>query len=161
VEVGYVGTKGNHLQMNINLNQVSLQLLGPGNAQSLRPYPNIGSIGASYNCIGNSIYHALQARVERRFSHGFTANATYVFSKSIDDASGLFSYRTYDLTSPQNYYNLHLERSVSTFDIPQNLAWSFSEELPFGKSRHWLNRGGVTDAILGGWSLSVSAGLRS
>jgi hypothetical protein len=161
VEVGYVGTKGNHLQMNTNLNQVPPQLLGPGNAQSLRPYPNIGSIGASYNPIGNSIFHALQARMEKRFSHGFTANATYVFSKSIDDASGLFAYRTYDLTSPQNYYNLHLERSVSTFDVPHKLAWSFSEELPFGKSRHWLNRGGVTDAILGGWNLSVISTLSS
>jgi hypothetical protein len=112
VEIGYVGTKGNHLQLNNNLNQVPAQLLGPGNAQARRPYPNIGSIGASYEPIGNSIYHALQIRMEKRLSHGLMATATYVFSKSIDDSSGLFGFRTFNLTSPQNYYNLHLERSV-------------------------------------------------
>lgn len=161
VEAGYVGTKGNHLQMNTNLNQVPAQLLGPGDAQARRPYPNIGSIGASYNPLGNSIYHALQTRVEKRFSHGLLARANYVFSKSIDDASGVFGFRTFGLSSVQNAYNLHLERSVSSFDITQNFAWSFSSELPFGKSRHWLNRGGVVNAILGGWNLSAISTLSS
>jgi hypothetical protein len=61
----------------------------------------------------------------------------------------------------QNAYNLHLERSVSSFDIAQNFSWSFSWELPFGKARHWLHHGGVVDAILGGWNLSAISTLSS
>jgi hypothetical protein len=36
---------------------------------------------------GNSSYHAMQWRVERRFARGFQVNASYTWSKNLDSAS--------------------------------------------------------------------------
>ena len=156
VEIGYVGTRGTHLKMgSYELNQVPANLLGPGDAQSRRPYPTRGSISAMYLPIGNSTYHALQARFERRFQRGLAFQGAYTFSKSIDDCSGFASNSSYGVTSVQDNYNLRAERSVSGFDRTQNFAWNFSWELPAGKDRRWLNRGGWLNAVAGGWNLAA------
>ena len=94
VQVGYVGNNGHHLASNVQLNQVPAELLGPGNAQSNRPYPNVGSIrdGAACTPIGNSTYEALQIQMKHRFQHGFSAQVAYTFSKSIDEFQGNLSF---------------------------------------------------------------------
>ena len=151
LELGYVGTRGTHLSVDYQLNQVPLALLGPGDAQSRRPYPTRGNITASYSPIGNSTYHAFGARFERRAASGLTWQGAYTFSKSIDDASG----------SIQDNYNRQAERSVSQFDMRHKLAYALIYELPVGKSRRLLNRGGITNAVLGGWNLSLLSVVQS
>jgi hypothetical protein len=153
-EIGYVGSRGVHLPLTYQLNQVPVSLLGPGNAQSRRPYPTVGSIEAYTNPVGNSTYNALQARLDRRFWHGVSWMAVYTFSKSIDDASGFASSRSYGVTSVENNYNLAAERSLSSFDIPNNFVSSLIWDLPVGKGRMFLNHGGVLNGIIGGWTVS-------
>ena len=155
IDLGYTGTKGNHLQMNYQLNQVPREFLGVGTAQTHRPYPSLGAISAAYNPVGNSVYHALQAKLEHRFSRGFSGRLSYTFSKSIDDSSGILAYRTWGAGAIQDNNNLHLERSVSSFDIPNNVSGFLAYDLPIGKGRRWVSKGGVLDAILGGWNLSI------
>lgn len=46
LSAAYVNTKGTHQGFQRDLNQVPEALLGPGNAQNLRPYPQFESIGA-------------------------------------------------------------------------------------------------------------------
>src|SRR5262249_1987363 len=105
-EIGYVGSKGVHLPLTYDLNQVPVALLGPGTAQARRPYPTLGSISAATNPVGNSHYHSLQARLERRLSNGLALTAVYTYSKSIDDSSGFASARTFGVVSVQDNYNL-------------------------------------------------------
>ena len=163
IDLGYTGTKGNHLQMNYQLNQVPPEYLGVGSAQAHRPYPQFGSIAASYNPVGNSIYHALQAKLEHRFSGGFSGRFAYTFSKSIDDSSGILGYRTWGSGAllVQNNDNLHLERSPSGFDMTHSLSGFLSYELPVGQGRRWISHGGVLNALAGGWNLSIVSGLYS
>jgi hypothetical protein len=155
VDLGYTGTKGNHLQMNYQLNQVPREFLGVGSAQAHRPFPGLGSIAASYNPVGNSIYHALQAKLEHRLSSGLSGRASYTFSKSIDDSSGILAYRTWGTGAVQDNNNLRLERSLSSFDITHNVSGYLAYDLPVGKGRRWISRGGVVNAFLGGWNASV------
>jgi hypothetical protein len=103
----------------------------------------------------NSIYHALQVRVEKRFSRGLQFLTTYTWSKSIDNASVMGSGTTWlggTTSSLPNPYNFHLERSVSEFDIPHALQISYVWELPIGRGkaigRDWHP---VLNAIAGGW----------
>ncbi len=152
VEAGYVGTKGTHLRMGYDLNQVPPALLGPGDSQARRPYPAAGSISAEKAPVGSSTYHALQARFERRMAKGISYQGAYTFSKSIDN---------YSVGSVQNNYDLRAERSLSLFDMRHNLAFSLVYQLPVGKGRWLLNRGGLLNAVLGGWNFSALSSARS
>lgn len=155
VELGYVGTRGVHLEFNRNLNTIPIaRLAEPGTPQSKRPYPTVGNITTVRNLpVGNSIYHSLQTRVQKRMSSGISFNFAYTFSKSIDDSSDVLAFRQVGIAGVQDHYNLKLERSVSTFDRKHVVASDLQWQLPVGKGRRWMSRGGAADAILGGWNL--------
>jgi len=123
--------------------------------QLLRPFPQYTALTVSTPTIGNSIYHALQVKFEKRPSHGLAIIAHYTWSKWIDDSSN----SGYDFfggdSAVQNPWNLRLERSLSVNDVAHRLVISPVWELPFGRGR-WLgtNWNRVVDAILGGWKIS-------
>jgi len=124
--------------------------------QLLMPNPQFFGFSGDEPPIANSIYHALQVRAEKRFSHGLEFLATYTFSKSIDDSSltSLNNYYLGGLTfnNLQNPNNPAGERSLSTFDIPHVLQFSYTYELPIGRGKFiggGLNP--VLNAIVGGW----------
>jgi tetratricopeptide (TPR) repeat protein len=86
LSAGYVHTKGTHLGFERDINQVPEALLGPGNAQSQRPYPQFQSIsGLLWDARSN--YDALQLRAEKRLSHGLYFVANYTWSKILDTAT--------------------------------------------------------------------------
>jgi hypothetical protein len=123
----------------------------------LRPYPQYaGGVSGSTPNIGNSIYHAVQFKYEKRFSHGLSFLTHYTISKLIDDSSfssGNVSWLG-GTTSVQNYKNLRLERSVSAMDVPQRLVMSFAYELPVGRGKAFggsMNK--VANAVVGGWQV--------
>src|SRR5207245_1862677 len=58
--------------------------------QLLRPFPRFTTVALYRNNVGHSTYHSFQSRVERRFSSGITFNASYTFSRLIDDAGAVF-----------------------------------------------------------------------
>jgi carboxypeptidase family protein/TonB-dependent receptor-like protein len=122
--------------------------------QLLLPFPQYTGFLGDAPPLANSMYHALQIRAEKSFSHGLQFLTTYTFSKSIDDASSTDESITFlgGVSSLQNPNNPAGERSVSTFDIPQIWQLSYVYELPVGRGR-WLGRDihPVLNAIIGGW----------
>src|ERR1051326_1215889 len=118
----------------LNYNQPTIQL-----RRLLLPYVAYSSVGgyrASRN-IGNSIYHALQLKYEKRFSHGLSTIAHYTFSKMISDSdvSGSDVDWLAGGSSIQDYFNLRNERSVSTFDRNHRLIVTFDYQFPLGRHR--------------------------
>ncbi|HWZ98736.1 MAG TPA: TonB-dependent receptor [Candidatus Dormibacteraeota bacterium] len=129
-------------------------------AQLLVPHPQYNGFQGDSPPIANSIYHALQIRAEKEFSNGLQFLATYVWSKSIDDASAtddsisfLGGGSTDGATlNVQNPYNLRGERAVSVFDIAQILQLSYVYELPVGRGKTFgRNMNPVLNLIIGGW----------
>lgn len=118
-------------------------------AQSLRAFPQYQNINTLDAPTGNSTYHAMFLKAEKRFSHGLQFLASYTISKSISD----ISFMNTELGAPQDQYNRRAERSVSNVDIPQKLVASFSYDLPFGHGRPFAS-GGWTGAAFGGWTIS-------
>jgi hypothetical protein len=127
------------------------------------PYPQYGTgyaTGADSTIpatVGNSIYHSLQLKAEKRFSSGVQFLASWVWSKSIDDSSVVWSNIGWmgGSASLQNPNNLRLERALSQFNIPHavQLAWVY--ELPFGRGKvlgRNVNR--IVDLALGGWQFN-------
>jgi len=152
-EASYVANKGTSLLFPRDLNQVPPILLGPGNAQLNRPFPQYQGI-TTYFDDANSNYQALQIQLNRRLSHGITLLTNYTFSKSLDNSS-------YDLTTGSGgEYQIStrpdLNHALSQFDQTHRFVLAAVYELPFGKGRQMLNRGGLLNAAFGGWQTSES-----
>jgi Carboxypeptidase regulatory-like domain len=147
LQVGYTANVGRHLPSTIQYNTVPPDKMGAGNAQLKRPYPNVGAISNSAGGIGveTSSYNALQVILVRRLHRGLSMNVSYNFSKSIHSFPG----------NVQNWYDLAAEKSVTNINPPHMLNYSVVWELPVGKDRHFLNRGGWVNALIGGWDLST------
>src|SRR5579864_5313680 len=98
-EIAYVGTKGTDLSLFRRFNTPAHVETGenlpprPGDLQSLQTFPQLGTIFQLQH-IANSIYHSLQIKAEKRFTGRLSFLASFVWSKSIDDADaqipGLF-----------------------------------------------------------------------
>ena len=126
--------------------------------QLLRPFPQYGNI--TTNCclenLGQSTYHALEAKVERRFRNGLNLLAAYTFSKTLTDADSSFSTLTgfnSNVFGAQNPYNLKGEKALSYQDVPHTFVLSYLYEIPVGPGKKYLNHG-VASKVLGGWQVS-------
>jgi hypothetical protein len=123
-------------------------------SQLLKPFPQFSGFSGADPPVADSIYHSLQLRAEKRFSHGLQLLATYVISRSIDDSSiscGCLQWLG-GFTSLQDPNKRFLERSVSQFDVPRVLQFSYTYAFPVGKGKHWgAGWNPALNAVLGGW----------
>ena len=173
IETSYVGNRGTRLAVDRDLNafpnqylsrsavrdQDRINLLGQNFAnpfsglnsiygvntnrgQFLRPYPQFGSITVNQP-VGYSWYHAMQTRIERRFSQGLTAQFSHTWAKAMEAVSFL------------NAGDSRPYEGISGLDRTQAIRGSAIWEVPFGRGRHW---GGTTNRavnfIAGGWQLN-------
>jgi hypothetical protein len=127
-------------------------------AEALLQYPQFFALNTDccLENLGQSSFDALEMRLQRRFHNGLNLLAAYTWSKTITDADSTLPYFA-NLAGgggAQNPFNQKGEKSLSNQDIPQNLVLSYIYELPFGRNKKFLNHGGVTNAVVGGWSIS-------
>jgi hypothetical protein len=123
-------------------------------SQMLTPYPQFTGVTTDVQMIANSIYHGLQFTASKHFSNGLEFLINYTWSKSIDDSSQADDNVTWlgSFSSIQDPNKPWLERSLSTFDVPSVLKFSYSYDLPFGRDRMFGgNMPRYIDAIIGGW----------
>ncbi len=147
VEVGYIGTSGNYLSRERDLNQLPTgSTFRPENAGAnvnfQRPYKGFANIPMLEHS-GRSTYHALQFEVTRRFAKGLSYGVAYTYSKTMDNNSGPRD-GFYDT------FNQGLNWGKSANDARHvsinNVIW----EMPFfNKASNRLAR-----AFMGGWQLS-------
>ena len=149
--VGYVGTRGTHLNLNLDENVATP---GPGAVAARRPYPSVASI-SGWEPRGPSSYNGLQASMEKRFASGLSFLAAYTYSKSLDEGAGGNSSTGESRINIQNPQNLSADYGLSNFNYGQRFTLSSVYQAPFGKGRKFLsNAGGWTDALVGGWQIS-------
>jgi hypothetical protein len=104
---------------------------------------------------GNSTMNAADFQLQRRFRSGISANATYSFSKSIDDASTQGG-----AVVAQNWQLLTAERGLSSFDARHtlNAQWQYSTAV--GTSGGTLVNG-FKGALLKDWTFQNGITLRT
>ncbi len=152
LETSYTGTVGHKLNgPNTNINQVPPALIGAGNAQTRRPYPQFGNVTTIAPMWGNSSYHSFNAKLEKRFSSGLNLLGNYTWSKFIDDVANGFENGAIP-GGIQNFYDRSLEKALSGNDVRHRFVASSVYELPWGRGRRWMNRG-VASTLIGGWNL--------
>ena len=153
--VSYVGNVSRHLQVFPDPNN-SLAYENPNNSiQNARPLPDFG--GSSYTSYaGNSNYNALQAKIEKRYTHGWNLLATYTWSHALDDAptplgtTGDGGYRQ------SNLIPIKMDYSASGFDTRQRFTFNAIYDVPFGIGRKYLNTSRALDYAIGGWSANAT-----
>jgi len=153
-EMAYVGSHGTGLGFPVDSNEVPASKLGPGDAQSRRPFPQfLGINGNSYNAI--STYHSLQVSLKKRFARGVSYDVNYTWSKLLDDQDSSGWGRIAGATVYQDAFNPQANYGPSNFDVRQMFKGDLVYQLPVGKGKALLNQGGVLDALLGGWQASA------
>jgi Carboxypeptidase regulatory-like domain/TonB dependent receptor len=121
-------------------------------SQALLPYPQYFGVEEVFPYNTNSNYNSFQVTVTRHLTKGLGFLAAYTWSKAIGyvDQNGPATY----YAAAQDYYNRGLERSVTSFNLPQNFKLTWVWDTPFGKGRRW-DLGRWLNPVLGGWQLSA------
>lgn len=150
VDVGYVGSRSRNLKKMTGYNNPRP---GPGSIDERRPFQQFGWI-QYLDGIGSGEYNALQLRVEKRLSDGYTFLSAYTLGKSMDNTSGVRPGGGDTLFVNDPWCNLECEWARSSFDVRHRWVTSALVELPFGRGRRLGgNMPAVADALLGGWQL--------
>jgi hypothetical protein len=122
--------------------------------QALKPFPQYNFITNQLESQGRSWYDAGTAKLERRFSNGIQFGASYTFSKLLTNAAeDLFGGSPTGslIQIPGDSGGL---KSVSPNNATHVFVVNYLIELPFGKGHRFLNGGGWSDRIFGGWQLN-------
>ena len=94
----------------------------------------------SEDTIAHSNYNSFQALFEKRFSHGLQFQASYTFSKSLDNASSF--------ESALNPLNFNSTYGLSNYDARQRFVFNYVWDLPVPKYD------GFKGKVLDGWEVS-------
>ena len=154
-DLNYQGDAGVGLRSTVNLNQLPQAIYQSKDTayldkvysatQNYRPFTQFGTITYNSN-MSHSTYHSGTLRVEKRYSPmGLTVNTFYTLGKNLAGGPG----------DGWQYYNWDLTKGRSSYDMTHRIVSVESMELPFGKGRKWMNRGGILNQTLGGWTLTV------
>lgn len=109
--------------------------------QDYRPFPHFGTINLRSN-LGHSTYHSGTVKLEKRYSKGINFLTFYTFSKNLDSGASVAPLQ-----------NRSLGKGRTDYDRNHRFVASVTYELPFGRGKKWLNRGGIWNLLFGGYQV--------
>ncbi|HXY49600.1 MAG TPA: TonB-dependent receptor [Terriglobales bacterium] len=175
-EVRYVGTRGIHLDVQNRINRRSLvsptgflptflQMPSQSTIDALTTtladlkapgsfLPEFVDAGFQSNIVadspnGYSIYHGLQASLNRRFSHGLMFQAAYTYSRTIDNSTADFFSTSLTPRRPQDFQNWDAERSVSALSRTHRFTLAAVYDMTLFRNGNWFLKN-----VVGNWSFS-------
>lgn len=160
--LSYVGMEGHRQNVTVDLNQL------PENTQPYNtngswidpraPFPNWAQLFQSTN-LGSTSYHALQAGVTHRISHGLTFQGDYSWTKSLSDVQGdapnSFAIESFYGLAVSDRFHINADRGNVEGTPRQRLLVTGTYELPYGRGRAWNGNNRFVNAALGGWNLNT------
>ena len=175
LEVRYVGTRGEHLPLQTELNRnslisptdflptylqapsqavlnalpVTLAQLQKGSSNPWAPY-GFTNIITSYEPVGNSFYNGLATEFKKRFARRLLFDAAYTWSHALDNSTAETNTTVLSPRRPQDFNNLGAEWASSLLDHRQRLTATWLYETPwFNRAHNWAARN-----LLGNYQLS-------
>jgi hypothetical protein len=163
--VGYVGSHGVHEpfavdDMNIVLpSKTSIGYLWPFPVGSGTPLNSGGVVsridGRFFN--NSTTFHALEAELTKSMSHGLRMQASYTWSKAIDDGDGINIGDPFtNSISSLFFFDPKLRRAIADYNVAQNLTVNFDWIVPTSRSFHGLAKAG-----LAGWEFGSIVTVRT
>jgi hypothetical protein len=144
LEAAYLGTAARHYEERPNID--------PINPDGTFPFAGWAGVQED-TTTGSSLYNGLVARVERRYRSGFSFLGSYTYSKWLGMPwQDVFAWHPLDMK---------LDKGHFYEDLNQNLVANTIYELPFGRGKAFLNKGRLTDAVIGGWRTAAIVSIHS
>ena len=155
--VGYVGSKGSALFQTLDGNPRRLETLAPATCTPTFTGPNADSCRVNRSAAvvrlranaASSVYHSMQASMEKRLSRGVSYGVHYTWSSFIDTASEIFNPSSGEVAVSQDSYNRSTDRGRSTYDRPHRFTGNFVYEFPW-----FQDQNGFKGHVLGGWQVN-------
>jgi hypothetical protein len=158
VEAAYVGNKGTHVFAgdgpDFSINQIPIAGYTPNRDGNLaRPFfQKFGwkqDVNLFCDCADNH-YDAIQLKVDKRFSGGYSLLAHYTFQHQVQEDGGYF------------IFDPSLNRGTAGWSRDHTFVVSQVYELPFGKGKKYLNNlSRAGDYLLGGWQFNSNTTIQS
>ncbi len=168
VEVGYVGNRGRNVFAGdgpaININQPTLDGYPNVPQNNRKPFfaGGVGNdlgLGGAFgwtqgidffcNCANNA-YDSLQAKFNKRFSHGYSVKMNYTLQRQVQESGDYF------------YYDVEMNKGPADWDRTHNFVFSLVAELPVGRDKRYLSSiSPVADAFIGGWQFNTNTIIQS
>nr|WP_183792115.1 TonB-dependent receptor [Edaphobacter lichenicola] len=153
--ISYVGNSSRHLGTYADPNAVRALYPAGTSTQQFQPFPDLGGIGTIHYG-GVSTYNSLQAKAEKRTSHGLSFLATYTWAHAMDDTGSAGGLSTGIGDRQRALIPLIDELTNSVYDIRNRFTLNGNYIFPFGKGRTYLNHSEWVDLIAGGWASSLT-----
>jgi outer membrane receptor protein involved in Fe transport len=144
-EAAYVGTRGQQLFVNTQVNPKDPNTWGGSTPTGTRIVPSRGSVVLRENR-GDSNYHGLQTSLSRN-SRRSSLRVSWTWSKAIDNQSEVFA-TSAGASRWENVFDPRSDRGPSAFDRRHRVSIAYVYELPM------LNNHGLLTTVLGGWQSS-------
>ena len=148
VDVSYVGTKGDKLIRQRNINFVSpadVVASGTTSGSSVRPYKGYTTINYRETS-AKSRYNGLLSSFNYRLEKGFTITLAYTLSKTMTDSTNDRD----AVDDPQNPFDTSTEYAEARTSRRHIFSASYVYEIPFFRN----SENAFARALLGGWQVS-------
>ncbi len=162
-EVGYLSTIGKKLTIpgSATQNQIHPSQIGLVDSQGiapqvLRPFPQFSNVVMISPTFGDSEYHGVNFKIEKRYSNGLQFQSNYTWAKAMDNVEGRNELGGEDGRVPfADQYNRRIAWSVGGSHIAHRAIFSLVYDLPLGQGRTVAFSSGILNQILGGWSIGT------
>ena len=162
-EVGYLSTIGKKLTIpgSATQNQIHPSLVGmidsAGTApQVLRPFPQFSNVVMISPTFGDSEYHGVNFKLEKRYSNGIQFQTNYTWAKAMDNVEGRNELGGEDGRIPfADQYNRRIAWSLGGSHVAHRVIASVVYDIPIGQGRQIALSNGVLNQIVGGWSIGT------
>ncbi|WP_420238487.1 TonB-dependent receptor domain-containing protein [Telmatobacter bradus] len=152
VRASYTGSKGCDLDAMVDLNQVHANTLGYSAVSSTRPFSDFAVIQSVQNA-SFSNYNSGTLELSRHGGKALTFDASYTFTRDLSNAGGATpnAFAIAGGSFLTDRFHPGLDYGNVVYDRRHRFLATYLYDLPFGAKQRWLNTGGLTNAVLGGW----------
>ena len=164
VRASYVGMHTYRLSITEDLNQIPASTTpftttaASPFVDPRSPYINWTELFSTFNA-GEANYHAIELDATHRMQRGLYFDANYTFAKNqadnLGDAPSTFAGEVNYGLPIADRFNIKQDLGNVEGTRRHRMLLTGVYQLPFGKSRRFMNSGGVKDALLGGWDLTT------
>ncbi|MFY9978095.1 MAG: carboxypeptidase regulatory-like domain-containing protein [Candidatus Sulfotelmatobacter sp.] len=164
VRVSYVGMHSYRLSITEDLNQVPASTtpyqttVASPYVDPRAPYHNWFTLYSTFNA-GEANYNALQIEENHKTSHGLYFSANYTLAKNLADNQGdtptAFAGEVNYGVPIANRFDVRSDYGNAEGTRRQRFLLSGIYQLPFGRGRSFMNSGGWTNTVLGGWEMTT------
>ena len=162
-EIGYLSTIGHKLTIpgSATQNQIHPSLINLVDTQGyapqvLRPFPQFSNVAMISPTFGDSEYHGVNLKLEKRYSNGLQFQTNYTWSKAMDNVEGRNELGGEDGRLPfANQYDRRAAWSLGGSHVGHRAIVSLVYDIPLGQGRAKAFSSGALNQIVGGWTVGT------